>query len=61
PPGGMGKIPLQHDYVLSQKEDELILKNYQGKIFSYRNPVLPRPVSARVVGNGRAQQLAFSL
>ena len=61
PPGGMGKIPLQHDYVLSQKEDELILKNYQGKIFSYRNPVLPRPVSARPCGNGQAQQLAFSL
>lgn len=61
PPGGMGKIPLQHDYVLSQSEDELVLKNYQGRIFSYRNPTLPRPVSARSNGNSHGRQLAFSL
>lgn len=65
-PGGEGKVPLQPNYVLSQKEDELVLKNYQGRILSFRNPVLPRPVSSRTSarsanGNGRGHQLAFSL
>ena len=35
---GGGKVPLQPNYVLSQTEDELLLKNYEGKIFRYRNP-----------------------
>jgi len=39
-PGGGGKIPLQPNYVLSQTENELILRNYQGRIFRYRNPRL---------------------
>ncbi len=37
-PGGGGKVPLQPTYVLSQTEDELTLRNYQGRIFNYRNP-----------------------
>ncbi|MFH0769204.1 MAG: KamA family radical SAM protein [Chloroflexota bacterium] len=37
-PGGGGKVPLQPNYVLSQTEDELTLRNYQGHIFNYRNP-----------------------
>jgi lysine 2,3-aminomutase len=35
---GGGKVPLQPNYVLSKTEDELLLKNYEGKIFRYRNP-----------------------
>jgi lysine 2,3-aminomutase len=35
---GGGKVPLQPNYVLSQTEDELLLKNYEGKVFRYRNP-----------------------
>ncbi len=64
-PGGGGKVPLQPNYVLSQTEDELILKNYEGKLFSFRNPA---PAGVRVRrSNGhsnraeRSGQLAFGL
>jgi lysine 2,3-aminomutase len=36
---GGGKIPLQPNYILAQTEDELVLRNYEGHIFHYRNPV----------------------
>jgi lysine 2,3-aminomutase len=42
---GGGKVPLQPDYVLAQTEDELVLRNYQSRIFHYRNP-------GRVLGDG---------
>jgi lysine 2,3-aminomutase len=35
---GGGKVPLQPNYVLSQTEDELLVKNYEGQVFRYRNP-----------------------
>ena len=35
---GGGKVPLQPNYVLSMNNDELIVKNYEGKVFRYRNP-----------------------
>lgn len=65
-PGGGGKIPLQPNYVVAQTEGEIILRNYQGRLFNYRNPV-PEPglVQARLKrrnGNGRSwtrNQLAF--
>jgi lysine 2,3-aminomutase len=37
-PQGGGKVPLQPNYVLAQTEDELLLRNYQNRIFHYRNP-----------------------
>ncbi|MCX6012261.1 MAG: lysine 2,3-aminomutase, partial [Chloroflexi bacterium] len=37
-PGGGGKIPIQPQYVLTQTEDELILRNFEGRVFHYRNP-----------------------
>jgi len=37
-PQGGGKVPLQPNYVLAQTEGELVLRNYQGHIFHYRNP-----------------------
>jgi lysine 2,3-aminomutase len=37
-PDGGGKVPLQPDYILAQMEDALLLRNYQGRIFRYRNP-----------------------
>jgi len=40
-PQGGGKVPLQPDYVLSQNEGELVLRNYEGRIFRYRNPAKP--------------------
>lgn len=47
-PEGGGKIPLQPNYVLAKTEDELILRNYQGRFFWYRNP---KPIGSN--GNGR--------
>jgi D-alanine-D-alanine ligase len=38
-PQGGGKVPLQPNYVLAQTEDELVLRNYQSRIFHYRNPM----------------------
>ncbi|MDD4876005.1 MAG: KamA family radical SAM protein [Dehalococcoidales bacterium] len=35
---GGGKVPLESNYVLSQNENELILKNFEGDIYHYRNP-----------------------
>jgi lysine 2,3-aminomutase len=37
-PDGGGKAPLQPNYVISQKKRELILRNYEYKLFRYRNP-----------------------
>ena len=37
---GGGKVPLQPNYVLSMSDEELILKNYEGQVFRYRNPDL---------------------
>ena len=37
-PQGGGKISLQPDYVLSQTQNEWILRNYEGNVFTYRNP-----------------------
>ena len=35
---GGGKVPLQPDYVLVQTKEELLLRNYRGRLFRYRNP-----------------------
>jgi len=37
-PQGGGKVPLQPNYVLTQTREELLLRNYQGNLFHYRNP-----------------------
>jgi lysine 2,3-aminomutase len=37
-PFGGGKVPLQPNYVVAKTEGELILKNYQGHLFRFRNP-----------------------
>ncbi len=35
---GGGKVPLQPNYVVSQTEEEFVLRNYRGRRFRYRNP-----------------------
>jgi lysine 2,3-aminomutase len=45
-PQGGGKVPMQPNYILSQTDDELALRNYEGRTFHYRNPAkLVRPES----------------
>jgi lysine 2,3-aminomutase len=41
---GGGKVPLQPNYVLSMDDKELLLRNYEGQVYRYRNP---NPESAR--------------
>jgi len=40
---GGGKVPLQPNYVLSMTDEELLLRNYEGKVFRYRNPTTKAP------------------
>lgn len=35
---GGGKVPLQPDYLLQKTKGELLLRNYQGNVYHYRNP-----------------------
>jgi len=37
-PNGGGKVTLQPDYILAHTEEKLVLRNYQNRIFHYRNP-----------------------
>lgn len=37
-PGGGGKIPLQPESVLGHEGDDLLLRNYEGKVFRYPDP-----------------------
>jgi lysine 2,3-aminomutase len=44
-PGGGGKIPLLPEYYAGREGDQILLRNYQGKIFRYPDPV-QRPEAA---------------
>jgi lysine 2,3-aminomutase len=37
-PDGGGKVPLLPDYIVAKTDKEVLFKNYQGRLFSYRNP-----------------------
>lgn len=37
-PGGGGKIPLTPQYLISQSDRQVVLRNYEGKIFVYTEP-----------------------
>ena len=45
-PGGGGKIPLLPEYVESITDDEVVLRNYQGKRFTWKQPREPALVGA---------------
>jgi len=34
-PGGGGKVPINPDYVMSRNGEEVVIRNYEGKIFEY--------------------------
>ena len=38
-PGGGGKIPVMPNYVLSQTHNKVVLRNYQGVITTYTEPI----------------------
>ena len=37
-PGGGGKIPLLPEYVVSMNDDEVVLRNFKGQRYVYRQP-----------------------
>jgi lysine 2,3-aminomutase len=58
-PNGGGKVPIQPNYALTQTDDEIILRNYEHKLFRYRNPGAPRrPKNGHK--NGKRPQVAPS-
>ncbi len=42
-PGGGGKTPINPDYVVSHDSNQIVIRNYEGKIFEY--PEVPAPSS----------------
>ena len=40
-PGGGGKIPVNPDYVIHHDAKRVVLRNFEGKIFEYPEPVTP--------------------
>jgi len=46
-PGGGGKIPLQPNYVISQKPGRVVLRNYEGTICTYTEPDFREPDEMR--------------
>jgi lysine 2,3-aminomutase len=39
-PGGGGKIPLQPDYYLEREGDDVVLRNYEGNLYRYPDPLV---------------------
>ena len=39
-PGGGGKVPINPGYVLSHNADRVVIRNYEGRVFEYPEPVL---------------------
>lgn len=59
-PGGGGKIPLNPEYIVSETEKTVQLRNYEGKSFQYPKPALPpqgelNELMERVERTSRAQ------
>ena len=42
-PGGGGKIPVQPDYLLNVQGDQIVLRNYEGKIYTYPQTPVEEP------------------
>lgn len=45
-PGGGGKIPLQPNYMLSMSDHKIVLRNYEGFVTTYEEPVDYNPEKA---------------
>jgi lysine 2,3-aminomutase len=63
-PQGGGKVPVQPNYVVLQTSEELLIRNYQGRLFQYRNPKSPKTGVGKANGqsgrrNGNANQMTF--
>ncbi len=54
-PGGGGKIPVQPQYLISQSDHKVILRNYEGFITTYEEPTDYRPDMAAKPGLKRPE------
>jgi lysine 2,3-aminomutase len=45
-PGGMGKIPVGPDYVIERARDRWVLRNYEGTVVEYPQPLRQDPTCA---------------
>ena len=43
-PGGGGKIPLNPNYIISYSDHKIVLRNYEGYITTYEEPLGYRPI-----------------
>ncbi len=48
-PGGGGKIPLNPNYVLSYSDHKVVLRNYEGYITTYEEPMEYKPIDPDLV------------
>jgi lysine 2,3-aminomutase len=55
-PGGGGKIPLQPDYVVGRDGDWLLLRNFEGHIYRYPDPIEPEIASQAAVVAGASER-----
>jgi L-lysine 2,3-aminomutase len=46
-PGGGGKIPLLPEYVISMTDEEVVLRNFRGQQYVYRQPQEPAAAAVR--------------
>lgn len=57
-PGGGGKIPLQPNYLLSQSQDQVVLRNYEGIICVYKEPKAAQTASKPSLNRYKTQKYA---
>jgi lysine 2,3-aminomutase len=63
-PGGGGKVPINPDYVEKVTEDEIVCRNYEGKVFHYPLTSQPRRIpedKGKVEAAPSADFAAFNL
>ncbi|MBN2364671.1 MAG: KamA family radical SAM protein [Calditrichaeota bacterium] len=58
-PGGGGKIPLLPQYIMKISDEEVILRNYSGKIYRYRQPESNGPLRIEEILETEGQELTI--
>jgi lysine 2,3-aminomutase len=57
-PGGGGKIPMLPEYFMGRSGDDLLLRNYEGKVFSYPDPAVRKETVRPAEGTGQEAGVA---
>jgi len=59
-PGGGGKIPLLPEYCIGRQGDDVLLRNYEGHVYAYPDPIGKEGVERTPAGSGQEKVEAFS-